>query len=78
MRFGPRRGWLGEDTLSLDTELGKLQTSFGAWTKVQDLMQKFAKLKEEKSGSSKESEAKPTPRKQKLDRWAGDSQARVS
>lgn len=78
MRFGPRRGWLGEDTLSLDTELGKLQTSFGAWTKVQDLMQKFAKLKEEKSGSSKESEAEPTPRKQNLDRWAGDSQARVS
>lgn len=77
MRFGKRRGWLAEDTLSLDTELGKLHTSLGAWTKVQALMDKYKKSKAGPSDSldqqSQENQANKAEK-----RWASDSKARVS
>jgi hypothetical protein len=78
MRFGPRRGWLAEDTLSLDTELGKLHTSFGAWTKVQDLMSRFAQEKKEKAKDSEKPTGETSSVKRPEERWAGDSRARVS
>lgn len=77
MRFGPRRGWLAEDTLSLDTELGKFHTSLGAWTKVQDLMQSYAREKKGKAATGEASQGS-TAAKRPEDRWAGDSRARVS
>jgi hypothetical protein len=73
MRFGTRRGWLAEDTLSLDTELGKLHTSLGAWTKVQDLMGKYKEKK-----SDKQTLAETTKHKEKANRWSSDSKQRVS
>jgi hypothetical protein len=48
VKFGPRRGLLAEDTLSVDTDLGRLHTSIGAWSKVQDLMEIYKKKKEGK------------------------------
>lgn len=47
VKFGPRRELLAEDTLSVETDLGRLHTSFGAWTKLQDLMEIYKKKKKE-------------------------------
>ena len=79
MRFGTRRGWLAEDTLSLDTELGKLHTSLGAGTKIQALMDKYAKEKKHKAGTSESTstEAKDRMGSKAEDRWSSDSKARV-
>lgn len=79
MRFGTRRGWLSEDTLSLDTELGKLHTSLGAGTKIQALMDKYAKEKKSKAGpGSPDEKARDKEVKKAEERWSGDSKARVS
>ena len=77
MRFGTRRGWLAEDTLSLDTELGKLQTSLGAWTKVQALMDKYKKSKAG-PGNSEDEKTKDMGAKKAEERWSSESKARVS
>lgn len=80
MRFGKRRGWLAEDTLSLDTELGKLHTSLGAGTKVQTLMNKYNKEKRSKAGSDDASkDNSPDSQASRAEkRWSSDSKARVS
>lgn len=63
VRFGPRRGLLAEDTLSVDTGLGSLHTSVGAWAKVQDLMKSYKDKKEAKQ-NDKQLEAETSPRPQ--------------
>ena len=54
VKFGPRRGLLAEDTLSVETDLGRLHTSIGAWAKVQDLMYVYKRKKEEKQAEMPE------------------------
>lgn len=55
VKFGPRRGLLAEDTLSVETDLGRLHTSLGAWTKLQDLMEVYKeKKKQDKEAGSTE------------------------
>jgi hypothetical protein len=78
MRFGKRRGWLAEDTLSLDTELGKLHTSLGAGTKVQTLMKKYATEKQSKNGDMPQDKQSEKATNGSKMRWSSDSKARVS
>lgn len=54
VKFGPRRGLLTEDTLSVETNLGCLHTCIGAWGKVQDLMKTYKEKKERKDHRSDE------------------------
>ncbi|WVQ72821.1 hypothetical protein IAR50_002381 [Cryptococcus sp. DSM 104548] len=61
--FGPKKGLLGEDTLSVEAGMGKLSTTLEAVERVKTLMDRLKK--------------EPNERREKADQWSAHGSARI-